>query len=333
MATTKASVRCTTSTEKNSTPHHKKYSGVNAIAALLLVVGLFTSCGGESRCSRCAVGNTDTATTIAMDAPEGEARPAPALEAPDTTVHDERNGSGAIPTTRSKTGSRLVEDDGVCHASRFLQAVIAIDNSASMPTSTSPRPTLADFDPLFEHIRRCGGAVAMMAITDHATPFTRLYVSPPPALHAAGAAVPDGLDFISQAQVQAVDEKNAADDAARLAAWRTSADQKIAAFRGAIEPILAPPNWSTHTNIGAMLAMADAYYLELNTIPISARQQVLFIFSDGHDDVNAKPLRSLKSRPTIYLINQIDAGDLAGFGVNRYGDVVTGLRYVLAEEQ
>jgi len=333
MATTKASVRCTTSTEKNSTPHHKKYSGVNAIAALLLVIGLFTSCGGESRCSRCAVGNTDTVSTIAADAAEGTTRSTTVLEgAPDATVHDELQGSNTFPTTRSKT-SRLVEDDGVCHASRFLQAVIAIDNSASMPTSTSPRPTLADFDPLFEHVRRCGGAVAMMAITDHATPFTRLYVSPPPALRAAGAAVPDGLDFISQAQVQAVDEKNAADDAARLAAWRMSAEQRIAAFRRAIEPILAPPNWSTHTNIGAMLAMADAYYLELNTIPISARQQVLFIFSDGHDDINAKPLRFLKSRPTIYLINQIDAGDLAGFGVNRYGDVVTGLRYVLAEEQ
>lgn len=292
---------------------------------------LAAACSDDSPCA----GKSGTPQQVAnAEVTETDTAVSTAMEAAPTTATAARSPMAMSmaadpPVTAPLTSGELDDDTGPCRATTYLECGILLDNSASMPGAASPRPSEADFDKLWRHIERCGGAVAVAPIVDRAQTAKTLYVEPPPT--APTARMREDADLITQTELQAVDDQARRRYATKLAAWRERAQAKIEQFKRAIDPILNPVTWSQRTAIQPALDVMDSFFLQQNSsVPLARRRQVLLIFSDARDDASPKPLRPMKSQPVTLLINQLDLGDLASFSVARVSDPQTAFRTALA---
>jgi hypothetical protein len=186
--------------------------------------------------------------------------------------------------------------------------VLLVDNSASMAASAVARPTVEDLLPLTDHLGRCGGALALGALTDRAVPFVSAEVPPPPAPPAVRNT--SGLDLISQATLAAEDEDAARRYRIALNAWRARATATLDHFRAEAQPLVEPANLSTVTDIRSGLLWTDAFLLEPRPIPVEHRRLVVIGYTDGKHDADALPVLPLRSEPEFLLVGTSGQGDL-----------------------
>ena len=205
--------------------------------------------------------------------------------------------------------------------------VSLIDNTGSMEDPTAPRPTKADFQPLIDHLAKCGGSAAVGAVSDRATMFVRVDIDPPPRPPSAPHHAP--TDLISQVADAADDDATARAYQGEVQEWQQDTDAKLATFLAEITPILEPENLTSTTDLADPLAQADLFFLEPRSAPVEKRMCVLELYGDGKSDP-PQELPPLRSRPVFLLVNGVGLGDLGAFAVTQVGDFRTALKFALS---
>lgn len=209
-----------------------------------------------------------------------------------------------------------------------VKLALLIDKSASAPKARTADIGVADLEPLIQLVAECGGEISLGSIHDEdAPPFSRLRIAPPPS----GPQVPTWSHNKLQRRRQEIAFKPARQKHDEvLDAWRSDTQERVDAFVGQAEQVLAGPADARHSPIWDAVRRADALLAETDPDWPACPRWIVAV-TDGIDDTGARAV-ALESGARLLVVNGLaSAHSLAVLKPSLFESLSSALRVVVGK--
>jgi hypothetical protein len=207
---------------------------------------------------------------------------------------------------------------------------VLVDKTLSTTWTGVPAVAAEDFEPLLRLLLERGGELAVGLIRDRSNRgLRRLPMSLPPTPPAEPNPHQNPFLF---AEAQAKYESEHREYEAALAAWRSEAEGRVAAFRKDLSELLAAAADAKRTDLWDAIRRAELFLNEPGTAAQPAAHKWLLVLSDGEDNMR-RPKAALRSGARLLVVNSFARlGDLADLGAVPFESFQAAAAYLAAEE-
>lgn len=208
--------------------------------------------------------------------------------------------------------------------------VVLIDKSKSTSEHNMPQPSLSDFKRLIDHVRDCGGSLAVGCITENSDKvFVTLRVldkKPEKPIKPGKEHYPNDFDFRDayNAYHRKIEKYEN-----HVNKWNTNVKQLLENFESELVNVLGKPATALNTDIHRALNKAEVYHNSC-----SGYKPYTIIISDGKDDVGAE-LSGPMSTSEVFLV--YGSSNPEGEWLNKYtpinkADLETAIMAIIGEK-
>ena len=207
--------------------------------------------------------------------------------------------SGSPSTTSGSPTTEAASESRIKTACGPVKIACLQDKTGSSEDGV-PQLTLKEVEVLIQMLRRCGGEIGFGLIRDRSNQaLLRLRIEAPPAAPPPPAKARNQFKEVEnraahQKQMQAYEE--------RLRLWQGEADQRIALFRSALEPLLARKANAPKTDVWGGVRRADLFLAESDAAWKQPTHRWAVFITDGKDNARG-PGHVMSSNAAVVVVS------------------------------
>ena len=242
-------------------------------------------------------------------------------------------GCGLDPDAAGQESTLEAEEADVCN--RPVKVVFQQDKTGSATEHYTPQFALADLEPLFDGLQRCGGELAVGLINQQSNrTLTRLFL-PEPSLNAPPRKPSENGNpfYVKEAMAAYEDSLTVYQQEQNLLARESQA--RIDTFKARAATLLESAPDAKRTDVWGAVRRAELLLAEPDHGWTQPPQKYMVIISDALDNAKAPPVEvPLKSGATVVLVNGAPTlGSLEALEPVRFESISSAIRYITQAER